>query len=98
MSVSPAPVVPAPAPAAVQPANPPAAPAAADPPGSLSLDATLPRLLDYLSTWSAVKRYQAEQKHDPLPALMAELLPAWGDSGMVRQLEWPLFLRVGTVR
>lgn len=64
---------------------------------AIEVEWTLPRLLDYLSTWSAVKRYQAEQTHDPLPALMAELLPAWGDSETARQLEWPLFLRVGTV-
>lgn len=56
---------------------------------------TLPRLLDYLSTWSAVKRYQAAQGHDPLPALMAELAPRWGDPDATRQLQWPLFLRVG---
>ena len=33
----------------------------------------LPRLIAYLSTWSAVKRYQDAQGQDPLPALMAEL-------------------------
>lgn len=65
---------------------------------AIEVEWTLPRLLDYVSTWSAVKRYQAEQKHNPLPALMAELLPEWGDSETARQLEWPLFLRVGTVR
>jgi SAM-dependent methyltransferase len=56
---------------------------------------TLPRLMDYLSTWSAVKRYQAAQGHDPLPALRAELEPLWGDAATARHLAWPLFLRVG---
>jgi len=65
---------------------------------AIEVEWALPRLLDYLSTWSAVKRYQAEKKHDPLPALMAELLHAWGTPETVRQLEWPLFLRVGVVR
>lgn len=56
---------------------------------------SLPRLIAYLSTWSAVKRYQDAQGLDPLPALMAELAPAWGDMDTARPLQWPLFLRVG---
>lgn len=55
----------------------------------------LPRLIAYLSTWSAVRRYRDTQKRDPLPALMAELTPGWGDADTVKILQWPLFLRVG---
>lgn len=55
----------------------------------------LPRLIAYLSTWSAVKRYQDAQGLDPLPALMAELAPVWGDADTARPLQWPLFLRLG---
>ncbi len=55
----------------------------------------LPRLLDYLSTWSAVKRYRAAKNDDPLPALRAELQPLWGDAATPLKLMWPLFLRVG---
>jgi hypothetical protein len=55
----------------------------------------LPRLIAYLSTWSAVKRYQNAQGQDPLPALMAELDPLWGDADTAKTLQWPLFLRVG---
>lgn len=61
----------------------------------IEVEWTLPRLLDYLSTWSAVKRYQAECGQDPLPALMKELLPGWGDPDTALRLQWPLFLRVG---
>ena len=61
----------------------------------IEVEWSLHRLLDYLSTWSAVKRYEAGKKHDPLPALMAELLPEWGEPETFRQLQWPLFLRVG---
>jgi SAM-dependent methyltransferase len=59
---------------------------------------TLPRLIDYLSTWSAVKRYQSERGSDPLPALMAALQPGWGDPELGRKLQWPLFLRTGRRR
>ncbi|MFN3543985.1 MAG: class I SAM-dependent methyltransferase [Thiobacillus sp.] len=56
---------------------------------------TLDRLLGYVSTWSAVKRFQAAQGHDPLPALRAELAPAWGEAARPRRLAWPLFVRCG---
>ena len=64
----------------------------------IEVEWTLPRLMDYLSTWSAVKRFQAAQGHDPLPALMAELEPLWGDTATARKLQWPLFLRIGSCR
>ena len=64
----------------------------------IEVEWTLPRLMDYLSTWSAVRRYQSVQGHDPLPALAAELAPAWGDAAAVRTLRWPLFSRVGRLR
>jgi len=61
----------------------------------IEVDWTLPRLIAYLSTWSAVKRYQTARDHDPLPALMAELMPLWGDADTAKKLQWPIFLRVG---
>lgn len=67
----------------------------AAPPLHIEVEWTLPRLLDYLSTWSAVKRYQAARGRDPLPALIAELQPGWGDPETPRKLRWPLFMRVG---
>ncbi len=60
----------------------------------IKVEWTLHRLMDYLSTWSAVKRYQHVIGSDPLPALMAELEPLWGAPGAARNLQWPLFLRV----
>ncbi|MBW8458077.1 MAG: class I SAM-dependent methyltransferase [Thiobacillus sp.] len=64
---------------------------------AIEVEWTLPRLLDYLSTWSAVKRYQAARGRDPLPALLAELRSLWGDPETARALQWPLFLRAGRV-
>jgi SAM-dependent methyltransferase len=62
---------------------------------AIEVEWTLPRLIDYLSTWSAVKRCQAARGRDPLPALTAEFAPRWGDAGRTLALRWPLFLRVG---
>ena len=67
----------------------------AAPPFFIEVGWTLDRLLDYVSTWSAVKRFQAAQGHDPLPALRAELASAWGEAATPRRLAWPLFLRCG---
>ncbi len=69
--------------------------AIATPPFAIRVEWTLPRLIAYLSTWSAVKRYQAGRGDDPLPVLQEELAPLWGDPERARALDWPLFLRVG---
>ncbi|KAB2317833.1 class I SAM-dependent methyltransferase [Betaproteobacteria bacterium SCN1] len=62
---------------------------------AIRVEWNLPRLIAYLSTWSAVKRYQAARGHDPLPDLQARLTPAWGEPMTARALAWPLFLRAG---
>lgn len=61
----------------------------------IQVEWSLPRLLDYVSTWSAVKRYQAETGKDPLIELAAGLGPLWRDPQHIRLLQWPLFMRVG---
>jgi SAM-dependent methyltransferase len=62
---------------------------------SIDVEWSLDRLLDYVSTWSAVRRYQADRGGDPLTALRAQLVAAWGDPAAPRRLQWPLFLRAG---
>jgi SAM-dependent methyltransferase len=69
--------------------------AIAAPPFTIEVSWTLPRFLDYLSTWSAVKRYIASRHADPLPALGASLQPLWGDAAHAYTLRWPVFLRAG---
>lgn len=63
----------------------------------IEVEWTLTRLLDYVSTWSAVKRYAAAHGEDPLSALRRELETAWSEANGVRGLRWPIFLRVGRV-
>lgn len=57
---------------------------------------TLDQLCGYLSTWSAVQRYIADRKEDPLPALRAQLLQVWDDDQAVKEVSWPLSIRAGT--
>ncbi|MGA7179528.1 MAG: class I SAM-dependent methyltransferase [Thiobacillaceae bacterium] len=66
---------------------------------------TLPRLIAYLSTWSAVERHIEANDCNPLIPLENELAARW-DAGKASEgrdglpetalrIEWPLFLRVG---
>ena len=54
---------------------------------NIEVEWTLPRLMDYLSTWSAVKHYQAECGSNPLPQLKTELQPLWDDPDTALHLQ-----------
>lgn len=71
-------------------------PALQAPTFSMKAEWTLDELLGYLGTWSSVARARQGTGEDPLMALAATLKPAWGDEE-VRQVTWPLGLRVGRV-
>ncbi|MCE1252559.1 MAG: class I SAM-dependent methyltransferase [Anaerolineae bacterium] len=63
----------------------------------ISLDWNLTQLLAYLSTWSAVKRYQAETGKDPLEQVKAEVKSVWPEAE-VKRVTMPIFMRVGKQR
>lgn len=56
---------------------------------------TLPQLLGYLRTWSAVKHWQQRHGEDPVSLLEAELATCWGDAQRARAVRWPLHLLAG---
>lgn len=58
---------------------------------------TLPQLVGYLGTWSAVQRYRKSNSSDPLALVTDELSQAWGDAAVKRTITWPLFMRVGRI-
>lgn len=47
-------------------------------------DWTLAQFLDYVRTWSAVKRFREASNTDPVPALAVELHRVWPDPAMPR--------------
>jgi SAM-dependent methyltransferase len=55
---------------------------------------SLPQLLGYIGTWSAVQRFRESQGFDPVVELSQELAQVWGP-GERRRVEWPLSVRVG---
>jgi SAM-dependent methyltransferase len=56
---------------------------------------TLPQLLGYIGTWSAVTRYTDAIGHDPLPSLRERLLACWGPPSQSRLVQWPLTILAG---
>ena len=68
-------------------------------PPALTMTATwsLARLLGYLRTWSSTWRYREVRGEDPVIALERQLAPVWGDGEAVREVRWPLAMRVGRI-
>ena len=63
----------------------------------IELQWTLAQLIDYLATWSAVKRYIAEGHPDFLGEVAEALRPAWGGEGP-RRVVMPLHFLCGRLR
>lgn len=56
---------------------------------------TLAQLVGYIRTWSATSRYIELRGEDPTVELAAQLAEEWENPDRVREVEWPLALRVG---
>jgi SAM-dependent methyltransferase len=56
---------------------------------------SLPQLLGYIGTWSAVAKCREVTGTDPLTELVARLAPLWGDPSTARGVEWPISVRAG---
>lgn len=54
--------------------------------------------LDYISTWSAVRRCRADTGTDPLDWLSPRLAVAWGEKALERDVIWPVAIRAGFTR
>lgn len=65
---------------------------------AMRLDWTLPQYLGYLATWSAAQRYRRETGRDAVAEAADAFAEAWGDPERVREVCWPLALRVGRHR
>jgi ubiquinone/menaquinone biosynthesis C-methylase UbiE len=61
---------------------------------ALQLDWSLAELMDYLRTWSAVKRFSREYGRDPVSDLQDSLTKIWLTGGNNRSVRMPLVVRV----
>jgi len=60
----------------------------------MQTDWNLSQLVGYLCTWSAVKRYEAENGVNPVEQLYDNLAMLWGDPEKRIRMVWPLTVRV----
>jgi hypothetical protein len=68
------------------------------PPVAMTQRWTLPEVLGYVETWSAVQRFRRATGKDPIVPLARDLAPLWGEAEERRVVTWPLHIRAGTVR
>jgi hypothetical protein len=73
-------------------------PAVPAPPLWLEAVWSLPQFLRYLSSMSAVARCHADLGEDPVARHAPALTAAWGETGDVRTVQWPLFLHLRSKR
>jgi SAM-dependent methyltransferase len=52
------------------------------------------QFVGYLRTWSAVRRFVAAQRMDPLASLLPKMAADW-PADEIRLVRWPLFVRAG---
>jgi SAM-dependent methyltransferase len=67
----------------------------AAPPFAMTTGWTLAEVGEYLGTWSATRGFRRATGRDPVPDLLRELEPWWGDPAARRRVDFPLSLRVG---
>ena len=63
----------------------------------IKVDWNLNNLFDYMQTWSAVKRFYAKNKCDPLSVVKEDLKNLWGKDDEIKLVKWDLNLRVGSI-
>lgn len=57
----------------------------------------LDRLIGFLDSWSATRRFEDENGRHPLRMIWEDLTAAWGDADQTRDVDWPIHLRIGRV-
>jgi ubiquinone/menaquinone biosynthesis C-methylase UbiE len=65
------------------------------PPFHMEWEADYHWLIGYLGTWSAVQAYWKKNRRDVRELVADDLKAAWGEPVDVRQVRWPIHLRVG---
>jgi len=57
----------------------------------------LDQLLNYLDTWSAIRKYRSEKDADPLILIKNEIEPYWKDYLEKKPVTWTINLKVGRI-
>ncbi len=68
------------------------------PPFSLNACWSLERVIGYLGTWSALRKYREANADDRIADVAVRLKSAWGEAALEKEISWPMSLRVGINR
>ncbi len=68
------------------------------PPFHMKISYTLEQVINYLGTWSAVKNYRKTVGRDPLFGLTHKLQGHWKDSQSPKDVQTPIYLRLGIIK
>lgn len=55
-------------------------------------------LVGYLDTWSATQQYIQANNNNPISIIFDELSEAWGNPNEIKNISWPVFLKVSYIR
>lgn len=72
-------------------------PEVAAPGFEMTADWDLGRMVGYMNTWSATKRFIQAHGFNPVDRLATDFHAAWGDPATVRTVRWAFHLRTGRV-
>jgi SAM-dependent methyltransferase len=61
----------------------------------MAVEWDLPRMLGYMSTWSATKSFFQARGFDPIERLAGEFAAAWEDPAKRRTVRWEFTVRIG---
>jgi ubiquinone/menaquinone biosynthesis C-methylase UbiE len=64
----------------------------------MTVNWTLDELVNYMQTWSAVRRFSTEKKYNPLNLIMDELEKLWGNRRDQKVVKWYINIRVGKIQ
>ena len=64
---------------------------------TISTKWNLDQLLNYLDTWSAIRKYRSEKDADPLILIKNEIKPYWEDELEEKPVTWTINLKVGRI-
>ena len=67
------------------------------PPFELRVAWSLSQLGEYLRSWSAVIVYRRQHGTDPVEPFLQQITRHWGPPDRVREVTWPLAVRIGRV-
>ncbi len=67
------------------------------PPMQIRKEWDLNGMLGYISTWSAVRKAAEAGKSEVLESFAADLTELWGDPAAMREVAWPINMRLGIV-